>query len=403
MTSLTTIFSEDKTGRLSKTLAYYAAFIALGMIAASLGPTLPELAEQTGTHLKEIGFLITVRSMGYLCGSLAAGRLYDRYMGHHLVIGAMIIVAVTFFIVPSLSLIWLLTGVFFIVGLGEAGMDVGGNTLLLWTHGDKVGPFMNGLHFFFGVGAFFAPIVVAQSLEITDGIQWAYWIFALAMLPLMFVFSRLPSPEIRHASETKATSETQTNNVLFGLSILFILLYVGVELGFGNWIYTYATRLDLMSKTTAAYLNSAFWGAFTVGRLLSVPVSMRYEPRTILLGSLIGTFFSLMMMLAIRETFMLWIGALGLGLSIAPIFATLISFVERRMALTGKMTSLFFVGAGAGAMVIPWGIGALMESQGAEIMLWLVTLDTLLLFGVYSLMRLFSPKPVISKVKNDGL
>jgi hypothetical protein len=62
------------------------------------------------------------------------------------------------------------------------------------------------------------------------------------------------------------------------------------------------------------------------------------------------------------------------------------------MVLTGQMTSLFFVGAGAGAMVIPWGIGALMDSQGAEIMLWIIAVNTVLLLGVYSAMRAFSPK-----------
>lgn len=392
MANLSTAVFTDKTGRMSKTLAYYASFIGLGMVAASLGPTLPELADQTGTRLGEIGFLITVRSMGYLFGSLASGRLYDRFTGHYLLIGAMIILMVTFFLVPSIAFIWLLTGVFFIIGLGEACLDVGGNTLLLWTHGDKVGPYMNGLHFFFGLGAFLAPIVVAQSLELTDDIQWAYWIIGLSMLPLVFMFSRLSSPDIRAASEEKDTAKAQTNTVLFGLAILFVVLYVGVEIGFGNWIYTYATKLDLMDKTTAAYLNSAFWGAFTVGRLLSVPVSIRYAPRTILLGALLGAFSSLLLMLAVKDTLILWIGALGLGLSISPIFATLISFIERRMVLTGQMTSLFFVGAGAGAMVIPWGIGALMDSQGAEIMLWIITVNTLLLLGVYSAMRAFSPK-----------
>ena len=35
------------------------------------------------------------------------------------------------------------------------------NPLLVWVHGDEVGPAMNGLHFFFGVGAFLSPIIIA--------------------------------------------------------------------------------------------------------------------------------------------------------------------------------------------------------------------------------------------------
>jgi len=39
---------------------------------------------------------------------------------------------------------------------------------------------MNALHFFFGVGAFVSPIIVAQAILMTGDITWAYWVLALA-------------------------------------------------------------------------------------------------------------------------------------------------------------------------------------------------------------------------------
>ena len=77
-------------GRMSKTAAYYLAFVALGLASASLGPTLPGLAENTQTHLREISFLFTARSLGYLLGSFSGGRFYDRKPGHP-VMGLMLI------------------------------------------------------------------------------------------------------------------------------------------------------------------------------------------------------------------------------------------------------------------------------------------------------------------------
>ncbi len=56
-----------------------------------------------------------------------------------------------------------------------------------------------------------------------------------------------------------------------GGNTLFFFLYVGAEVGFGGWIFTYAVALDLGSETAAAYLTSAFWGALTFGRLLTIP------------------------------------------------------------------------------------------------------------------------------------
>ena len=67
-----------------QTAAYFAAFFVLGATMASLGPTLPYIASNTGTTLASLGLLFTLRSGGYLLGSLVSGRLYDRFPGHRL-------------------------------------------------------------------------------------------------------------------------------------------------------------------------------------------------------------------------------------------------------------------------------------------------------------------------------
>ena len=51
MSTLTKAAPPEKADRIPKTIGYYAAFVALGMVGASLGPTLPGLAEHTQTQL----------------------------------------------------------------------------------------------------------------------------------------------------------------------------------------------------------------------------------------------------------------------------------------------------------------------------------------------------------------
>ncbi|NJN83632.1 MAG: MFS transporter [Caldilineaceae bacterium] len=77
------------------TYAYFAAFIAIGLVAASLGPTLPRLAENTGVELGQISFLFTSRSLGYLIGSYLGGRFYDRLPGHPIMAATVLLMAVT--------------------------------------------------------------------------------------------------------------------------------------------------------------------------------------------------------------------------------------------------------------------------------------------------------------------
>ena len=86
-------------------------------------------------------------------------------------------------LIPVVPLLWLLAAVLLILGLGEGALDVGGNTLLVWGYREKVAPYMNALHFFFGVGAFISPIIVAQAIQATGDIMLAYWALAVLMLP----------------------------------------------------------------------------------------------------------------------------------------------------------------------------------------------------------------------------
>ena len=53
-----------------------------------------------------------------------------------------------------------------------------------------------------------------------------------------------------------------------------------------------------------------------------------------------------------------------MGLSMASIFPTLLTFSERRMPITGTVSAWFFAGSGLGGMVLPWSIGQVIEGAG---------------------------------------
>src|SRR5689334_19674507 len=120
----TSATSSTRALRLSQTWSYYAAFIALGLIAASLGPTLPSLAANTRTQLADISLLFTVRSFGYLVGSFQVGSLYDRRRGHPMMVAALLSMMIMMTLVPFVKLLWVLIGVFLIIGIAEGTLDV---------------------------------------------------------------------------------------------------------------------------------------------------------------------------------------------------------------------------------------------------------------------------------------
>jgi FHS family Na+ dependent glucose MFS transporter 1 len=355
------------------TAAYYLSFIILGLTTAASGPSLLKLAEHTSSGLDRISLIFVFGSLGYLVGSFLGGRAYDRLPGHKLLAATMFIVAIASALIPIARSLQVLLFVMLFSGFASGILDVGCNTLLLWTYGKKSGPFLNGLHFFFGVGSLIAPLLLAQVLLRTGEIHWLYWTFSIACLPVMIWLWLLPEPKHARTDERKNTSFPVVSVIL--LVTLFIL-YVGLELGFGNWIYTYALTLELGTTITSAYLTSVFWGAFTLARLLGVWVSTRLRSQTILFLDIFGCAASTVLIMLWKESSLaLWIGTVGLGISMASIFPTLIMLAGERMQITGTITGWFLVGSGAGSMFLPWLIGQIFVRTGPKAMSTVLLVD----------------------------
>ena len=392
----------DTWQSVSTTISYYAAIFALGLAATVVGPTLPGLAKHTHTDLSTISFLFPARALGYMLGSLQSGRWYDHLPGHAVLAAGLLMMAVAMVLTPLMSLLWALTAAFLVLGVADGMVDVGSNTLLVWVYRDKVGPFMNGLHFSFGIGALLAPVVIAQAMAISGDIAWAYWVLAVLMLPGALWVLRLPSPTVPIGTHDGPTA--RGNRVLLVLIALFMALYVGAETGFGGWIFSYAVALHLSDAPGAAYLTAAFWGALTVGRLLSVPLATRVRPSTIVLGDLVGCLVSVgIMTLKAQSVIAIWLGTCGLGLFMASIFPTTLVFAERRMVITGRVTSWFLVGAGVGGMSLPWLIGQLFESMGPHVLLGTVMAALLVATGVFGIIMRCSMRPAMHNDAKVGL
>ena len=382
MTSSSTQVS--KSHPLIATVAYYLSFIILGLTTAANGPSLLKLAEHTSSGLERISLIFVFGSLGYLIGSFFGGRAYDHLSSHKLMSMTLIIIAIACTLIPIARSMNVLLFAMFLSGLAAGTLDVGCNTLLMWTHGEKAGPFLNGLHFFFGVGSLIAPLLLAQVLLITNDINWLFWTFAILCLPIAVWLWLLAEPTHAVTHEERKNSSFPIVPVL--LIVILFLLYVGLELGFGNWIYTYALTLNLETEITAAYLTSAFWGSFTFGRLLGVWISTRLRPVTILFMDIIGCAISAIIIMLWKDSnTALWIGTFGLGISMASMFPTFILLAGERIQITGTVTGWFLVGSGAGSMFLPWLIGQIFAFTGPQQMTTVLLVDIVAIILVLSI------------------
>ena len=111
------------------------------------------------------------------------------------------------------------------------------------------------------------------------------------------------------------------------LASMQFFIYIGIELGFGGYLFTYAVDYEgiAMSKPTAAWLTSLFWGTFAGGRLLAVGLAHYFSPMQMLVVDFVGSIASAVVMTLFKDNAtVLWITTGTLGLFIASVWCIIL-------------------------------------------------------------------------------
>jgi MFS family permease len=141
--------------------------------------------------------------------------------------------AALLFLVPLCPSIFILILVNTVIGLANGIINIGVNTLLMWNHREQAGPYMNGLHFFFGLGAFLAPSLFAVSLNLGATHRETYWIIAAAAIPValfILLIPNSPRPVPHHETEGAVTVDLRAYLPIVIISMLYLFFYVGADL-----------------------------------------------------------------------------------------------------------------------------------------------------------------------------
>jgi FHS family Na+ dependent glucose MFS transporter 1 len=317
--------------------------------------------------------MFLVSATGGMLGTVLGGRILDRVPRGHRVLGvAQLISAVLLAAIPLAGSLPVLLLISFFSGFPGGLINTGANTLLMWTHDKKAGPYINGLHFSFGLGAFLAPTVFAQVIHLGGTYQYAYWALAGLAVPIGLFMIFLPS-DPKHPDHRSDEPQPQENlrKVLPAviIAMLFLFFYVGSELTYGNWIYTYALSLNLADAAQAAYLTSGFWLSFTIGRAISIPVAARFKPAQILSVAFLGGLGALILAIVFSYSVpVLWFATLSVGFFMAPIWATGYNLAGQSIRLTATISSIIILGDSFGGVVLPWLTGRAIEGLGAQTM-----------------------------------
>ena len=365
----TPVIQESKLqkNRIFYTVIYLLSFLAIGLESATLGPTMKQISVATGSSLAAVTTFIAIKALGYTAGTIVGSRLFDRFKGHIIMAISIAFMSFGMLMIPFARSF--VIALFFVTLLGfvEGVIDIGGNLLIMRMFQDNLPPYMNALHSMFGIGCLFAPLITAYFMTASNSLQMTYWVIASFFLPSMVGFLLLPSPPVIPALKVEESGRKLQNQVVVLFAMLFFT-YTGVAITFSNWIFTYASESKMMSDISAAYLNSVYWGSFTLGRLIAVFLSRKIKPKTLLICDYGGSALVLTFMMLFRgNPAALWIGTVLLGLFLATVYPTMMVFAGSLFPVTGSVASRFMTGSGMGVLTIPFLMTFLFNRMGISI------------------------------------
>lgn len=146
--------------------------------------------------------------------------------------------------------------------------------------------------------------------------------------------------------------------------VALFLLYTAVESDTSGWM---ATNLVFhgYSQAAAAGLTGAFWTALTVGRLLSVPISLRLKPIQMIAGALTGV-IALAVMANLHS--LTPIAFVLIGLLLAPIFPVGFAWMDAAVPHARGAAALALLGALAGGLIFPLLVGGIIGASTPDIL-----------------------------------
>ncbi|GKU82961.1 sugar MFS transporter [Niallia sp. NCCP-28] len=334
----------------------YLAFISLGLPDSLLGVAWPAMQPDYGAPLETAGFLFMTIAGCTIVSSLMSGKILKRFGTGNVTLVSCLMTAVAllgFHFSPSL--VWLVACTI-PLGLGAGSVDSGLNDYVARHYKAH---HMSWLHCFWGVGATFGPIIMAQFIAeqnswrngylAISGIQFALVVILFFTLPLWNRGRKngnIPLNETPEDSESLFSNEND-NHVKplqikgVKLSLMSFLFYCGVEATMGLWGSSFLVNVKELPVAVAAQWVSLYYGGITIGRFITGFITFKMNNRTLIrMGQIIALFGAVLLFLPLPTIFSL-VAFIVVGLGLAPIFPCMLHETPTRF---GKVNSQTIMG-----------------------------------------------------------
>ncbi|MEG1943080.1 MAG: MFS transporter, partial [Angelakisella sp.] len=364
----------------------YAAFISLGLPDALLGSAWPAMQGELSAQLGMAGVISMIITGGTIVASLCSSRAVGRFGTGAVTLGsvAMTAAALLGFSVSHSTVMLLMMAV--PLGLGAGSVDAALNSFVALHYQAK---HMSWLHCFWGLGATAGPAIMSIFLAAEGGWKIGYRTISIIQLGLTVLLAlslpkwKLAEPK-GHVESTSSAAPMSNRQALglpnIKLALLSFILYCGIELMAGLWSSSFFVEVKGLSVGGAARCASYFYGAITLGRLVSGFVTIRVANRLIIRGGeLLCVAGAVLMLLPVEGAGFATAGIILLGLGAAPIYPCMLHETPQRFGKDASQAAMGLQMAFAyiGSTLFPSVMGGLASFAGMAILPYALLLSTL--------------------------
>lgn len=333
-------------------------FLLLGIVMTFLGPMLPQLSVRWSLNDAGAGSLIFAEFFSSMFGMLLSGILVQRLGYRRTFIIGLGLMACG--VAGLASGPWLL-GITAVctLGVGYGITSPAGNLRTAEVDPERSASALNVINAVWGVGAMSSPFLVAFALRAHRPSLFLYGTAAALMALLIAMAVARFSPDV-HSETSVASSGSQIwKRPLLFLICLLLFVYVGTETCFGQWVATYARRIETAPHWLATITPAFFYGALLLGRALA-PLLLKFRSATtVARGGLTISVLGGIALVAAHGIGLVVAGSLLAGLGLASIFPISVSLFPNWFGdSTRQASSPVFASGNTGGAVLPWLLGA---------------------------------------------
>ena len=373
----------------SEWVLLHVGFVAVGIITTLIGNLLPTFIRRWSLSDSQGGFLIAAQFTGSSLGTLLTSVFLPRF-GFPRVLFAGFVCFAAGFAFLGLGPWTVAALAVFVYGFGYGLVNPATNLRGTQLPSKNVASAVAFLNFSWTIGAVSCPLVVGQLLP-RIGVRG----IALA---LTVVSGAIAAFHLARHSASKNAVERPTRPVSEWLQhlrqapsmslFLIFLLYVGTEVGTGNWVATQEKRLPGAAAAVTLLAPSFFYGMLLFGRAVVPLLLRRLSTLFISVTGLASAALGALIIILAHQPHWLFLGAALAGLGCAPQYPIFVTWLAQTFGRNSTwLSALFFGGAGVGGALLPWmmgAVGAETDSLRLGFVIPLLACTAMMIFAVRS-------------------